>query len=78
MSTKFSQTTADFLEWSQAMNLIRKLHDDKKYTLSLYVACSCFFGLRASDTLSLRWDDLLAKMNSSLSRRKPRSEGILK
>lgn len=61
MSAKFSNTTADFLEWNEAMNLIRKLYDDKKFTLSLYIACSCFFGLRASDTLSLKWVDLLDK-----------------
>lgn len=59
MSAKFSQTTADFLEWNEAMNLIRKLYADEKYTISLYIACSVFFGLRASDTLSIRWDDLL-------------------
>ncbi len=51
MSAKFSTTTADYLEWDEAMNLIRKLYDDEKYTLSLYIACSVFFGLRASDTL---------------------------
>lgn len=59
MSAKFSNTTADYLEWNEAMNLIRKLYDDKKFTLSLYIACSCFFGLRASDILSLKWVDLL-------------------
>lgn len=70
MSAKFSQTTADYLEWNEAMNLIRKLYDDKKHTLSLYVACSCFFGLRASDTLSLTWDDLLGKDEFQLIEKK--------
>lgn len=78
MSAKFSQTTADFLEWSQAMNLIRKLHDDKKYTLSLYVACSCFFGLRASDTLSLRWEDLLGKDEFQLTEKKTQKRRDIK
>lgn len=61
MSKKFSNTTADYLEWNEAMNLIRKLYDDNKVTLSLYIGCSCFFGLRASDTLSLRWEEVLEK-----------------
>jgi integrase len=61
MSKKFSNTTADYLEWNEAMNLIRKLYDDNKVTLSLYIGCSCFFGLRASDTLSLRWGDVINK-----------------
>lgn len=70
MSAKFSNTTADYLEWNEAMNLIRKLYDDKKFTLSLYIACSCFFGLRASDTLSLRWEDLLGKDELQLIEKK--------
>lgn len=70
MSKKFSTTTADYLEWNEAMNLIRKLYDDKKFTLSLYIACSCFFGLRASDTLSLRWEDLLGKDELQLIEKK--------
>lgn len=70
MSAKFSSTTADYLEWNEAINLIRKLYDDKKYTLSLYIACSCFFGLRASDTLSLTWDDLLGKDEFQLNEKK--------
>jgi len=61
MSAKFSQTTADYLEWNEAMNLIRKLYSDEQYTISLYIACSVFFGLRVSDSLSLRWEDLLHK-----------------
>lgn len=70
MSLKLSTTTADYLEWNEAMNLIRKLYDDKKFTLSLYIACSCFFGLRASDTLSLRWEDLLGKDELQLIEKK--------
>ena len=78
MSKKFSNTTADYLEWNEAMNLIRKLYDDKKFTLSLYVACSCFFGLRASDTLSLRWDDLLGKDEFQLIERKTQKRRDIK
>lgn len=70
MSAKFSNTTADYLEWNEAMNLIRKLYDDKKITISLYIACSCFFGLRASDTLSLRWENLLGKDELQLIEKK--------
>jgi integrase len=70
MSKKYSNTTADFLEWNEAMNLVRKLYDDNKITLSLFIACSCFFGLRASDTLSLRWEDLLDKDEFQLTEKK--------
>jgi len=78
MSLKFAQTTADYLEWNEAMNLIRKLYNDKKYTLSLYVACSCFFGLRASDSLSLKWDDLLGKDEFQLIEKKTQKRRDIK
>ena len=78
MSAKFSNTTADYLEWNEAMNLIRKLYDDKKYTLSLYIACSCFFGLRASDTLSLKWVDLLDKDDFQLVEKKTQKRRDIK
>ena len=54
MSLKYSNTTADFLEWDEAMNLIRKLYKDGNYNMSLLIALGCFFGLRIGDILSLR------------------------
>lgn len=59
MSLKYSNTTADFLEWEEAMNLIRKLFKDENYAMSLLIALGCFFGLRISDILSLRWNQIL-------------------
>lgn len=59
MSLKYSNTTADFLEWEEAMNLIRKLFKDENYPMSLLIALGCFFGLRISDILSLRWNQIL-------------------
>lgn len=59
MSQRFSTTTADYLEWSEAMNLIRKLTYDNNYKMSLLVAIGCFSGLRISDILSLRWKQIL-------------------
>lgn len=59
MSLKYSNTTADFLEWDEAMNLIRKLFKDKNYSMSLLISLGCFFGLRISDILSLRWNQIL-------------------
>lgn len=59
MSLKYSNTTADFLEWNEAMNLIRKLAKDENYKISLLVAIGCFTGLRISDILALRWNQIL-------------------
>ena len=59
MSLKYSNTTADFLQWNEAMNLIRKLFKDGNYNMSLLIALGCFSGLRISDILSLRWNQIL-------------------
>ena len=59
MSLKYSSTTADYLIWSDAMNLIRKLAKDENYKISLLIALGCFTGLRISDILSLRWKQIL-------------------
>ena len=58
MSAKFSQTTADYLEWNQSMNLIRNLFNDGDYKISLLVSFGSFWGLRISDILSLKWEQV--------------------
>ena len=59
MSLKYSQTTSDYLQWGEAINLIRSLSKDRDYKMSLLIAIGCFWGLRISDTLSLRWNQIL-------------------
>lgn len=59
MSQRFSQTTADYLEWSDAMLLVRKLAADNNPKMSLLIAVGCFTGLRISDILALRWKQIL-------------------
>ena len=58
MSAKFSTTTADHLEWNQAMNLIRNLYNDESYRISLLIAIGTFWGIRISDILSLKWEQV--------------------
>jgi len=55
MSAKFTQTTADYLEWNQSMNLIRNLYKDENYKMSLLISFGSFWGLRISDILALKW-----------------------
>lgn len=58
MSAKFSQTAADYLEWSQTMNLIRNLYNDEYYRMSLLISFGAFWRLRISDILSLKWEQV--------------------
>ncbi|WP_455587557.1 tyrosine-type recombinase/integrase [Bacteroides sp.] len=59
MSLKYSTTTADYLVWSDAMYLIRRLAKDENYKIALLIALGCFTGLRISDILALRWKQIL-------------------
>ena len=70
MSLKYSNTTADYLEWSEAMNLIRRLTKDENYKISLLIAIGCFTGLRISDILTLRWKQILGISEFTITERK--------
>ena len=70
MSAKFSTTTSDFLEWNQSMNLIRNLYNDKNYKMSLLISFGSFWGLRISDILSLKWEQVYNLDDFSLIERK--------
>lgn len=59
MSKKFSITTADYLSWDEMLILIRRLFNDENYKMSLLIALGSFFGLRISDLLTLRWEQIL-------------------
>ena len=59
MALKNQYTTADYLEWDVAMNLIRRLYRDGNYRMSMLVGCGCFFGLRYSDLSRLLWSQVL-------------------
>ena len=58
MSARFSHTAADYLEWGQAMNLIRNLNNDRNYRMSRLISFGAFWGLRISDILSLKWEQV--------------------
>jgi integrase len=78
MSAKFSNTTADYLEWSSAMNLIRNLYNDENYKISLLVSFGCFFGLRISDILSLKWETIYDKNEFEMIEMKTKKNRIIK
>ena len=78
MSLRYSHTTADYLVWSDAMNLIRKLAKDGNYKMSLLVALGCFTGLRISDILILRWNQILYVSEFTIIEKKTGKERTLR
>ena len=78
MSLKYSTTTADYLVWSDAMNLIRKLAKDENYKLSLLIALGCFTGLRISDILALRWEQILSTEEFTIIEKKTGKKRVLR
>lgn len=78
MSAKFSNTTSDFLEWSQSMNLIRNLYRDGEYRISLLVAFGSFWGLRISDILPLQWQQVYDKDEFELVEKKTNKRRMIK
>ena len=78
MSLKYSTTTADYLVWSDAMNLIRKLAKDGNYKMSLLVALGCFTGLRISDILALRWEQILSTEEFTIIEKKTGKKRVLR
>ena len=78
MSAKFSQTTADYLEWGQTMNLIRNLYNDENYRMSLLISFGGFWGLRISDILSLKWEQVINLDEFNLVERKTKKNREVK
>ena len=78
MSLKYSTTTADYLVWSDAMNLIRKLAKDGNYKISLLIAIGCFTGLRISDILALRWHQILQTEEFTIIEKKTGKKRVLR
>lgn len=59
MSARFSNTTADYIEWSTALDTAHKLLKDKKsYVYGLYILIAIRTGLRIGDVLSLKYEDI--------------------
>lgn len=78
MSVKGSYSTAEPLEWNEAISFMNRLYDDGNYTISLLVGCGIYFGLRISDLLSLTWDHLFSGDTFILFEKKTGKRRIIK
>jgi integrase len=59
MSLKGSKTKSDYIEWNIVQLLIQKLERDGDWKFSLLFSIGTYTGLRISDILTLKWNDLL-------------------
>lgn len=59
MALKGQKTTSDFLEWEKMQSLVLKLERDGDYKFALLIATGSYIGLRISDLLQLRWNQVL-------------------
>jgi integrase len=59
MALKGQKTTSDFLEWEKMQSLVLKLERDDDYKFALLIATGSYIGLRISDLLQLRWNQVL-------------------
>ena len=59
MALKGQSTTADYVDWNEAMNLIHKLYRDGHYRDSMLIATGCFTLLRVSDIRKLTYGEIL-------------------
>jgi len=78
MSLKFQNTTADYLEWDSNILLISKLFQDQNYKFSLLIALGSFFGTRISDTLNLKWNDILNVDTLTIIEKKTKKQRTIK
>ncbi len=78
MSQKHTFTTADYIAWDTATNLVRKLYRNGDYRMSLFVGCGIFFGLRVSDLLSLAWNQILGDDEFVLYEKKTNKRRIIR
>lgn len=59
MALKGQRTTSDFLEWNKMQSLVLKLERDGELKFALLITTGSYIGLRISDLLGLRWNQLL-------------------
>ena len=78
MSAKGTYTTAEPLDWDEAISLMNRLFKDENYRISLLVGCGIFFGLRVSDLLRLTWHELLDEDTFIIHEQKTGKRRIIK
>lgn len=70
MSLKGQKTTSDFLEWEKMQSLVLKLERDGELKFALLIATGSYIGLRISDLLQLKWNEILNQESFTIVEKK--------
>lgn len=70
MALKGQKTTSDFLEWEKMQSLVLKLERDNELKFALLISTGSYIGLRISDLLQLRWNQVLNQESFSIVEKK--------
>jgi integrase len=70
MALKGQKTTSDFLEWEKMQSLVLKLERDNELKFALLIATGSYIGLRISDLLQLRWNQVLGQDYFTITEKK--------
>jgi integrase len=74
MSLKGQKTKSDYLEWEKMQSLVLKLERDGEFKFALLIATGSYVGLRSSDLLQLKWDQLLDQQTLTIKEKKTGKE----
>lgn len=77
MSLKYSNTTADRLDWDDMLNLVRKLMQDENYKIALFITLGSFWGLRVYDMKQLTWLSILDKDEITIIEHKTEKKRVI-
>jgi integrase len=70
MALKGQKTTSDFLEWNKMQTIVLKLERDNDLKFALLIATGSYIGLRISDLLQLRWNQVLNEEHFIITEKK--------
>ena len=70
MSVKGSKTACSGLDWNTMLGLLSQLKKDQKWKDYLLICLGSYLGLRASDLLNLKWEEIIGKCDLELKETK--------
>lgn len=74
MSLRGQKTRSDFLEWEKFQLLIRQLERDGEDKFCMLISAGCYFGIRISDLLQIKWSDLIGQSVLTIIEQKTKKE----